>query len=573
MPAPPFPHAGSRGLARALAIAAVAVVASIALAGCGRQKAADANAGGEVAAEAPASSAPPFVVLATTDLKDAQPLEQMVQKATGVPLRFRYGGTMESTEAVLSGQAGAPAAWFANAKYLLSDPAGQARVKLQEKIMLSPIAVGVSASTAHELGWDDPAKAAQVTWKSITKAAGDGTLHYALSNPATSNQGFMALMGVVASASDKTEALTAEDVNRAAIATFLKGYALPGDNSTFLSEQFVQRQGPRLNAFINYESWLLGLNASGQLREKLVLVYPREGVATADYPFMLLDDTRRADYQKVVAYLKGREAQTWLATQTLRRPVDPEAAKAASASLPGTGMLVELPFSPDRRLAFGLIDAYLNEFRKPIASTFVLDTSGSMGKDRRLERLVEAIDYVAGDDASLTGRIARLTSREKIWMETFSTLPREPVLFEIPAPKGTPRGVAAAPDTDSKRKAMADVRAFVSGLRAEGGTALYDSILDAITRMAAEKKAHPEYQYSVVGFTDGENTDGRNYDRFVADYDALPEDAKTIPVFMVLFGDAKEAELKGLVKVTGGRVFDARHVPLYSVFKDIRAYQ
>jgi Ca-activated chloride channel family protein len=304
-----------------------------------------------------------------------------------------------------------------------------------------------------------------------------------------------------------------------------------------------------------------------------VLVYPREGVATADYPFMLLDDSRRADYQKVVAYLKGREAQTWLATQTLRRPVDPEAARAASASLPGTGMRVELPFSPDRRLADGLIDAYLNEFRKPIASTFVLDTSGSMGKDRRLERLVEAIDYVAGDDASLTGRIARLTSREKIWMETFSTQPRDPVLFEIPAPKAVARGVAAKPDTEAKRRAMADVRAFVSGLRAEGGTALYDSILDAITRMAAERKAHPEYQYSVVGFTDGENTDGRNYDRFVADYDALPEDAKTIPVFMVLFGDAKEAELKGLVKVTGGRVFDARHVPLYSVFKDIRAYQ
>jgi Ca-activated chloride channel family protein len=53
----------------------------------------------------------------------------------------------------------------------------------------------------------------------------------------------------------------------------------------------------------------------------------------------------------------------------------------------------------------------------------------------------------------------------------------------------------------------------------------------------------------------------------------LPEDAKAIPVFMVLFGDAKESELKDLVKVTGGRVFDARHTSLYSVFKDIRAYQ
>ncbi|MEP6503018.1 MAG: VWA domain-containing protein [Betaproteobacteria bacterium] len=545
-------------------------LALAALVGCNRKEA-DPQAAAEPAPQA--SNAPAFVVLATTDLKDVQPLEDMALKATGVKLKFRYGGTMESTEAVLTGQANAQAAWFANAKYLLSDAQGQGRVKMQEKIMLSPLAVGVSESAAHELGWDDPKAAANVTWKTITKAAGEGKLSYALSNPATSNQGFMALMGVVAAAADKSEALTADDVDRGAIATFLKGYRLPGDNSTYLSERFIVQEGPRLNAFINYESWLLGLNASGKLREKLVLVYPREGVSTADYPFMLLDEARRDDYLKLVAWLKGKEAQTWLATQTLRRPVNEDVAKSTAANFPGTGMLVELPFSPDRQLADGLIDAYLNEFRKPIASTFVLDTSGSMARDRRLERLVEAIDDVAGDDASLTGRIARLTSREKIWMLPFSSQPRAPQLFEIPQAPARKKGVAASKDSDAKAQAMGNVRTFVSRLQATGGTALYDSILEALTNMAAEKKLHPEYQYSVVGFTDGENTDGRTYAQFQEAYAQLPEDAKAIPVFMVLFGDAKEAELKGLVKVTGGRVFDARNTPLYAVFKDIRAYQ
>ena len=543
-------------------------VAVLAMAGCERRGGAASE---PAASEAPA--APAFVVLATTDLKDAQPLEAMVLKATGVNLRFRYGGTMESTEAVLTGKADAQAAWFANAKYLLSDAQGQGRVKMQEKIMLSPMAVGVSESTAKELGWDDPKTAANVTWKTITRAAGDGKLRYALSNPATSNQGFMALMGVAAAAADKSEALAAEDVDRGAIATFLKGYKLPGDNSTYLSERFYEQQGPRVNAFINYESWLLGMNASGKLREKLVLVYPREGVSTADYPFMLLDDARRDDYLKVVAYLKGSDAQTWLATQTLRRPVNGDVAKATADKFPGTGMLVELPFSPDRRLADGLIDAYLNEFRRPIASTFVLDTSGSMDSDRRLVRLVEALDYVAGDDASLTGRIARLTSREKIWMLPFASEPGEPQLFEIPQDKPHAKGVVAGGDSEGKAKAMADVRDYAARLRAHGGTALYDSILAALAHMAEEKNRHPEYQYSVVGFTDGENTNGRTYAQFKAAYAALSEDAKAIPVFMVLFGDAKEDELKGLVKVTGGKVFDARNTPLYSVFKDIRAYQ
>ena len=354
-------------------------------------------------AAAPAADSPVFKVLATSDLRDAQPLEDMVAKATGVKLKFSFGGTMESTEAVLTGKTDAHAAWFANAKYLLSDPQGQARVKLQDKIMLSPIAVGVSESAAKKLGWDDAATAAKVDWKVITQAARDGKLSYALSNPATSNQGFMALMGVVAAASNKAEALSAEDVDRTAIANFIKGYKLPGDNSTYLSEKFIEQQGTKVNAFINYESWLLSLNNSGKLREKLTLVYPREGVSTADYPFMLLNDERRADYQKIVAYLKGTEAQTWLARQTLRRPINAEVAASLGDLLPKGGMLVELPFSPDRALSDGLIDAYLNEFRRPIASTFVLDTSGSMAGNNRRAQLIEAL--------ALRGRGRRVAHR------------------------------------------------------------------------------------------------------------------------------------------------------------------
>ncbi|MFM2449609.1 MAG: hypothetical protein RIS44_2059 [Pseudomonadota bacterium] len=524
-------------------------------------------------AAAPAADVAVFKVLATSDLRDAQPLEGMVEKATGVKLRFTYGGTMESTEAVLTGKTDAQAAWFANAKYLLSDPQGQARVKLQEKIMLSPITLGVSQSVAKQLGWDDPKVAEQVTWRTITQAAASGKITYALSNPATSNQGFMALMGVVAAASNKAEALTAQDVDRSAIANFLKGYKLPGDNSTYLSEKFIEQQGRQVNTFINYESWLLSLNSSGKLSEKLALVYPHEGVATADYPFMLLQEGRREDYLKVVAYLKGPEAQTWLARQTLRRPVNPEVAAAVADLFPGGAMRVELPFSPDRALSDGLIDAYLNEFRRPIASTFVLDTSGSMMRDRRREQLIEAIHYISGIDNSLTGRLAKLTNRERVWMLPFSDLPGPITAFEVPAGQRTGKGVQQQADSDAKQQVLAQVRQYADSLNMTGGTALYDSVLAALTHSLEQRKKNPQYQYSVVAFTDGENTMGRDLAAFEQSYNQLPEDVRAIPVFMVLFGEAKEADLKRLVQITGGKVFDARKTALYAVFKDIRAYQ
>ena len=550
--------------------ALLALVLPLALIGCSKEEAAPPKA---------ADAAPPaavFKVLATSDLRDAQPLEEMVKKATGVALKFTFGGTMESTEAVLSGKTDAHAAWFANAKYLLSDPQGQGRVKLQEKIMLSPIVVGVNETAAKQLGWNDPAVAAKVTWKTVTEASRDGKLRYALSNPATSNQGYTALMAVVAAASNKAEALSPEDVDRGAIANFLKGYKLPGDNSTYLSEKFIEQQGNQtnqLNAFINYESWLLSLNSSGKLREKLTLVYPHEGVSTADYPLMLLNDTRRDDYLKVVAYLKGPEAQTWLARQTLRRPINRDVATAQADLFPKGEMLVELPFSPSRELADGLIDAYLNEFRRPIASTFVLDTSGSMNGAGRRAQLIEAIHYIAGGDNSLTGRLAKLTNRERVWMLPFSGRPGEITTFEVPAGRTQAKGVQVQQDSEAKQQVLAQVRDYASGLNMTGGTALYDTVLVALEHSLAQRKKAPQYQYSVVAFTDGENTEGRNLAAFKAAYAQLPEDVRAIPVFMVLFGEAKEADLKDMVQTTGGRVFDARKTPLYAVFKDIRAYQ
>ncbi len=542
---------------------ALVLLAAAALTACSRRD--------EPAPPAAASAAPrtTLQVLATSDLKDLEPLAAQIEAATGVAVQFRFGGTMESTQEVLSGST-ADAAWFANAKYLLSDAAGQGRVKLQEKIMLSPIAVGVSESDAARFGWNKPD--AKLTWADITKAAKRGELRYALSNPATSNQGFMALLGVVAAAGGKGEALTAADVDRQAIADFLTGYKIVGDNSTYLAEQFTRQQGTRANAFINYESWLLSLNASGKLREKLHLIYPFEGVSTADYPFMLLNDAKRADYLKVVEYLKGDTAQLWLARQTLRRPMKAELAAQVADLLPARGFQVELPFSPDRQLADGLIDAYLNEFRKPIASTFVLDTSGSMQGQRR-EQLVEAIHYLAGADVSLTGRVAKLTNREKLWFLPFSDRPREPVLFEIPAGTRVAKGVAPQADTDAKKAELQRVRDSADSLRMAGGTALYDSVLAALNHMLEQRKLNPDYQYSVVAFTDGKNTVGRNLDAFKQAYEQLPEDVRGIPVLMVLYGDAAEGDLKQLVSITGGRVFDARKTPLYAVFKDIRSYQ
>lgn len=503
-------------------------------------------------------AADPFTLLATSDLKDLLPLEKMAKEEAGLNIRFSFGGTMESTERVLRGEAGSDAAWFANARYLLSDPAGQAKVKLQEKIMLSPLVLGVSASDARTLGWD---KDTPVNWKDITQAAKRGDLRYTMSNPGSSNQGFMAVMGVAAAFAEKPEALTLADVNKERLADFLKGYKLVGDNSTYLSERFIEQQGKELNAYINYESLLLSLNRSGKLKEPLTLIYPHEGVATADFPLMLLNDSKRETYQKLVAYLKSDKVQNWLAENTLRRPIKPEVMQQKAALFGGKHMLIELPFSTDRAVADALVNAYLNEFRTPIASTFVLDVSGSMQGHGRRDALVQALHFLSGRDDTLSGRFARLTSREKIWLLPFSSDIESATYFEIPQ------------DSTAKAQVFQQIGQYAEQLDMNGSTRLYDAVLRGIRMMGEQKRQNPGYHYSVVTFTDGQRTAGASFDEFNRVYRNLPELERSIPLFVILFGEGNERELKTLAELSRGRVFDARKTPLVSVFKEIRAYQ
>ena len=78
---------------------------------------------------------------------------------------------------------------------------------------------------------------------------------------------------------------------------------------------------------------------------------------------------------------------------------------------------------------------------------------------------------------------------------------------------------------------------------------------------------------SIVLMTDGENTSGRSYEEFKQYYDGLSTEKKSIPVFVILYGEADVKELSELADYTGGRVFDALDGDLNEVFKEIRAYQ
>src|SRR5262249_9205474 len=136
------------------------------------------------------------------------------------------------------------------------------------------------------------------------------------------------------------DALNSGQIDTKGLRDLFAGQKLTAGSSGFLADAFVTSQS-RLDGMINYESVLLSLNASGKLQEKLDLIYPREGIITANYPLLLLNDSKRKAYDKLTTYLLSRHFQQRMMRTTLRRPVTPGV--PLDSRLP-RALLVELPF-------------------------------------------------------------------------------------------------------------------------------------------------------------------------------------------------------------------------------------
>lgn len=523
---------------------------SLLLAGCG-------DSGSGAVPPAPTST---LTVLAGSELKDLTDpalgnLADEILKATGVKLAFTFSGSLDAVDRIRAGEA-YDAVWLSHGKYLMLTPGVKEKIRAQEKTMLSPVILALKESRAQQLGWVDRP---DVTWRDIAKAAEAGKIALAITNPASSNTGFAAIMGLASALADKGDALTVADIKTEKLAGFYKAQKLTSGSSGWLAEAY-EREQDRLDGIVNYESVILSMNAGNQLKEKLVPIYPQEGIITADYPLMLLNDAQRAAYDKVVAYVRDAPFQQALMDKTLRRPVNPVVPPAPTFP---KGLLVELPFPGSLDVIDALLAKFLSDIRNPGSAFFVVDTSGSMstGSPSRMEMAKTALLGLLGDDTSTTGRFARFQPREHIHLLRFSDRVERTRPFAL--------GV----EPEKNRKVLQELRAQVEQLQPSGGTALFGAVAQAYREALDVRARNPGRYVTIVVLTDGQNTGNFRLDDFLTMHRGLPAEQRNIKVFPILFGEGNVDEMTALAEITGGRTFDARKHALSMVFKDIRGYQ
>lgn len=509
----------------------------LALAACGKQPAASADNG---------AGATPFTVLAGSELKDLEAPLIAAARAAGVDLQLSYAGTLDIVERINAGEH-FDAILPPNGAY----PALALQTKLlaRDKLFYSRIALGVKAVKAAELGWDRQAPG----WAEIAQAAGDGRLRYGMTNATSSNTGMSALFAVASALAGKTEDLSEKDVDAASLKDFLSGQQLTAGSSGWLAEAYIKNPAA-IDAMVNYEAVILRANARLAPANRLVLVYPRDGMISADYPLMLLNEAQRAPYNQLVAALKALPFQRDALAAAFLRPANPEAPLAST--LPASAV-AELAFPNRLEVIDAVLAAYQAKWRKPATSIFVLDLSGSM-QGQRLQAMRSALKQLTGADASATTASARYSafqSRERVVLITFASEVAPPVWVRF--------------DAGQIDSARASLLHQADAMSADGGTAIYSALSEAEALAAQEMKREPERQVSIVLLTDGENNAGLK----LADFRASHTGPLPARIFPILFGEGNVAEMQQIAQLSGGREFDGRKLQLSQVFKEIRGYQ
>lgn len=511
-------------------------------------------------------SGPPYTlrVLASAELDDLQGILDGAAKATGVTVVLTPSTSLTIARDIADGKADKDydAAWLASNRYLSVYPGAQAKVEESTMMMSSPVVLGVRTSVADQLGWRDDTP---VSWSDIARAAAAHRFTFGMSDPGTSNSGLSALVGVATAVAGDGAALQPPQVTRAAprLREFFDAQTLKSGSSKELADTYMRRQGHPVDALVEYESELLTLNRTGSLQEPLRLIYPSDGVATADYTLNSLVTAPKAAkdaYARLSGYLRTDDVQRRIMQETHRRPIAPQLLAQADF---GVHQSFELPF-PDRLdVVNDLVAAYHGTLRKPARTVYVLDTSGSMAEDGRLDALKQALTGLTRVDS---GPGTSFQTREQVTFVPFGGTVGTPSTFDVPATEFD------VPATDPQA-VLDQIRAYVQNLPAVGETALYDALIKAYRTIAQQATQDPDRITTVVLLTDGEWNTGSNADAFDAFYHTLGPDVAAAPVFPIRYGDNSNAAMDHLATLTGGQVFDGRALPLATIFPLIRSSQ
>jgi Ca-activated chloride channel family protein len=538
-----------------IGILALLMVMSVWLAGCGKQNGTDSSGG---APQAPDQGKAALSIVAGSENKSLEPIIQQFARNRGMRIDITYMGSVEIGQELAKGkQCSYDAVWPAASLWI--DLFDAAKVtKYSESIMRTPVVFAIKKSVAQNLGWIGT----EVRVMDILKAAEARKVRFAMTSATQSNSGASAYLGFLSAFAGHPDVLTSEHLKnnevRVLIKKFLGQVNRSSGSSGFLKDLMVDRY-ELLDAMVNYEAMMIEANQAlvAQGKEPLYAIYPVDGLTIADSPLAYVskeDPAKERAFKELQQYLLSQEVQRQIQALGRRTGLVGMASDTADTRIfnPDWGVDLNRMIAPVRMPVGSVIrealELYQVAFRKPSCTFFVLDFSGSM-RGKGEEQIKDAM------------RILLTPATASRYLLQPSP---EDVAVVIPYSDDI-AGEWIAQGNDPK--VLDDLLAKIENQGAMAGTYTHKALLFTLDR-AKKYAATGKYHTSIILMSDGEPTDSLSEFFNTVDRQRIGRD---IPIYTILFGQAKERDMKALADGMAGKMFDGRK-DVARAFREAKGY-
>ena len=491
-------------------------------------------------------------ILSGSENQELEGILKECAKKTGVNLEITYQGSVDIMRTLQQGAGEYDAVWPASSLWLSLGDTGHL-VKHAQSVSLTPVVFGIRESLAQELGFTQ----GDVSVRDILQAIREGKMSFCMTSATQSNSGSSAYLGFLYALLG-TDELTAQDLESESLKTdireLLSGIDRSSGSSDWLKEMFLKGD---FDAMVNYECLIISANRQLEQegRETLYAVYPYDGLSIADSPLGYVDhgdDKKEEAFLKVQEYLLSQEAQDDI--QRTGRRTGYEGVKEGNEDVfrKDWGIDTERILSPipvpSAEVLLEALNLYQTEFRKPSLTVYCLDFSGSM-KGKGNEQLVEAMGQILIQENAAKNLL--LAGEDEVNI----IIPFSDTAFDT--------WIAPDASADSLEGLYREIEEEIS----VGGTDIYQAARVGLELIAANYDLG-RYTPAIILMTDGMSNGSENFEDFREAYEAVGAD---VPVFSILFGDAKKSELEALAELTNARVFDGRK-DLVGAFRSVKGY-
>lgn len=478
-------------------------------------------------------------------------------------LHMRSG---ESMQAVLAGHekptlwSPVSDSWIRELNATWTARTGKPLMGAARPLVKSAMVVALWEPMARALGWPDR----PVGWEELSRVALDpsgwtglghpewGAFKFGHAHPDYSTSAMLSVISEIYAAAGKRDGLTEADVQKERVVRWVgaieRGIVHYGKSSSWLTEKQVTRGPGYLSGTPVYESSVVRANAQHPEKPfRLVAIYPREGTFWESHPTAIVDaewvsPAQAAAARMLLDHLASRPMQE-LAVQCGFRPADKgvplaapfDVAHGVDPAQDGRDALA--PVSP---AVFRAANELWHRVKKKATIALVLDTSGSMSgepMEAAKRGACELIRHMEKEDGlqvwNFAGGVNLLTHGQ----------------------------VSAIGET-----AQGQVR----GLFADGGTALYDAVDQALASVNARDDGR---LHAVVVLSDGRDTSSRTGRSALLSRLPRADETESTKIYTIAYGgEADRDTLREISERTNAVMFEGEARNIQQVYLDIAAY-